>query len=94
MAGPHTHPNVSGVFINDSGIFIYTSVVSCTLPFAPAWTPALAQAPAFTFAFVSVLDSLVRYIDKDLQRASKLALELFVKGKENGQLYANSALCK
>ena len=47
---------------------------------APAQTPAPAPGPPG------------RYTDKDLQRATKLALESFVQGQEHGQLQANSVL--
>ena len=43
-------------------------------------TPALAQAPASTPAPALALGPPGRYTDKDLQRATKLALKLFVKG--------------
>ena len=54
-------------------------------------TPALAQAPAPILALASTPDPQGRYTDKDLQRATKLALELFVKDQEHSQLQANSA---
>ena len=47
-----------------------------------AQTPAPAQAPAPTPA----PGPPGRYTDEDLQRATKLALKLFVKGQEHGQL--------
>ena len=49
-----------------------------------ASTLALVQAPAPTLTSASAPASapgpLRRYIDKELQRATKLALELFIKG--------------
>ena len=62
-----------------------TPVVFC----API--PAPAQAPASTSAPASAPGLLGRYMDKNLQRATKLALELFVKGQGHGQLQANAA---
>ena len=53
----------------------------------PKPTPAVSRAPAPAFA----PGPPGRYTDEDLQRATKLALELFVKGQEHGQLQANSA---
>ena len=63
-----------------------TLAVSCAL------IPAPTQAPALTLA--SGPGPPGRYTDKDLQRVTKLALKLFVKGQEYGQLQANSAPCE
>ena len=52
----------------------------------PKPTPAVAYTPAPT----SVLGPPERYTDEDLQRATKLALESFVKGQEHSQLQASS----
>ena len=52
-------------------------------------TPAVSQAPTLASAFAPGPPG--RYTDEDLQRATKLALESFVKGQEHGQLQANSA---
>ena len=81
MAGPCTRRNVDGAPTNDSGTPKLTPAISRT----PTPAPAQAQAPASA----SVLGLPGRYTDKDLQRATKLALELFVKGHKYGQ--ANSA---
>ena len=51
-----------------------------TLAVFRAFSPTPASAPGL----------LWRYRDKDLQRATKLALKLFVKGQEHGQLQVNS----
>ena len=93
MAGSRTRRNANGAPTNDSGTRKPTSAVSCTPTSAPAQALAPAQAPALTpaLAFASVSGQPERYTDKDLQRATKLALELFVKGQEHGQLQANSA---
>ena len=88
MAGPRIRRNAGGAPTNDSG--------------TPASTPALAQTPVSTetpaptqaFALASVPGPPGRYTDEDLQRATKLALESFVKGQEHGQLQASSAPCK
>ena len=77
MAGPRIRRNTGGAPTNDSGTPEPTPAVSYTLTPAPA--QALAPAPAF------VSDSPGRYTDKDLQRATKLALKSFVKGQEHGQ---------
>ena len=46
-----------------------------------------AFTPVFAPAFALGLSD--RYMDKDLQRITKLALESFVQGQEYGQLQAN-----
>ena len=63
--------------------------VSCASTPAPAQAPAPISAPAFAPA--SAPSPPERYTDEDLQRATKLALKLFVKGQKHGQLQANSA---
>ena len=73
-----TRYNAGGALTNSSGTTKPTPAVSYT----------------FTPAFVSALGPPERYTDKDLQRATKLALELFVKGQKHGQLQANSTPCK
>ena len=80
MAGSCTYRNTGRDPTNDSGTLVSTSTVSCIL------TPALV--------FASISGPPGKYTDKDLQRATKLALELFVKGQEHGQLQTNSAFCK
>ena len=88
MAGPHIRRNAGGAHTNDSGTPKLTIAVS-RIP-----TPAMAQAPAPTPvpALASVSGPPGRYMDENLQRATKLALKLFVKGQEHDQLQANSAL--
>ena len=92
MAGPRTCRNAGGAPINDRNISVSKPAVSCTPTPALAQTLALAQAPAPVSA--SAPSSPGRYTDKDLQKATKLALELFVKGQEYGQLQRNFAPCK
>ena len=65
-----------------------------TLAVSRAPNPAPAQAPAPTSAPASTPGPPGRYTDKDLQRATKLALKSFVKSQEHGQLQANSAPCE
>ena len=48
--------------------------------------PILALAQAFASAPASTLGPPERYIDKDLQKATKLALKLFVKDQKHVQL--------
>lgn len=48
-----------------------------TLTFVAFWAPTLAPAPAFAPTPTLVLPGL--YMDVDLQRATKLALESFVQ---------------
>ena len=75
MARPRNHRNAGGVFINNSGTLKPTPAVS------RAFIPASASIPG----------PPGRYTDEDLQRATKLALELFVKGQEHDQFWANTA---
>lgn len=51
-----------------------------------------AQIPAFAQALTPALGLLSRYTNVDLQKATKLALKLFVKGQEHG--IANSTFWK
>ena len=81
MTKSHICCNAGKALIDNSGTSKLTPTIFC----AP--TPAPPQAPAPAPA--SVLGPPGRYTDKDLQKATKLALELFVKGQEHGQ--ANSA---
>ena len=54
----------------------------------PTPTPAASRVP--TPAPASAPGPPGKYTDEDLQRATKLALESFVRGQEHGQLQANS----
>lgn len=97
MAGPctcHNSPPTSDneLAINalkaptkSSGTPTPTRAVSCVPTLAPAqvFAPAQALAP--------VPDPPGSYTDEDLQRATKLAVNLYNKGQEHGQLQANSA---
>ena len=83
MAGPCTRRNAGKAPTDDSGTPKPTSAVSCAP--TPAPTQALTSAPALA----SVPGLPGRYTDEDLQKATKLVLESFVKGQEHGQ--ANSA---
>ena len=90
MARSCTRRNAGGASINDSGTFVPIPVVSRAPITTSAQTPVLAdahapaQAPALTPVSASVLGPLRRYIDKNLHRTTKLALELFVKDQEYG----------
>ena len=96
MAGPRTRRNpplggkdeLAGAPTKGNS----TPAVSCAPTPAPAQGPAPTPAPASVPA--SAQGPPRRYMDEDLQRATKLALELFVKGQEHGQLQANSAPCE
>ena len=70
MAGPCTRRNAGGTPTDSSG--------------TPEPTPAIFRAP--TPAPASASGPPGRYTDEDLQKATKLALESFVKGQEHGQL--------
>ena len=94
MAGRHTRRNASGAPTNNSGTFKPTPAISCAPTLAPAQTPVSTQAPAPILASASVPGLPGRYMDKNLQKATKLALESFVKGQKYGQLQASSAPCK
>ena len=77
MAGPHTCHNIGRDSMNSSGTPKPTSAVFR----APSPTPTYALAP--TPALASALGPPGRYTNKDLQRATKLALKLFVKGQKH-----------
>ena len=102
MVELYTRRNIGEISIDDSSTPILTPTVSCAFSLTSTQTPVLTKAfiPAYAFASnlalasASVLGSLGRYTDKDLQRTTKFALELFVKGQEHSQLQANSASCK
>ena len=90
MAGPHTCCNffadgkdklAGKTFTNDSGTLKPTPAVSHTPIPALAQILAPAQALAPTPATASTSGPPARYIDKDLNGTTKLALELFVKGQ-------------
>ena len=88
MAGPYINWNTSRVFTNDSGslnpiltvFYISTSIL------------ALVQALILIFATVSTSKLSEKYIDKDLEKATKLALKSFVKSQKHDQLKANFTL--
>ena len=68
MAEPRTYRNAGGAPTNDNDTLKPILVISC----------------ASTCTFVSALGPPERYMNKDLQRATKLALKLFVKGQKHG----------
>lgn len=94
MVEPHIYRNLPptskdelardtlGVLIKGSGTSNLTSAVfyAFTLALALAQAPALTQTPAPALGLPSM------YTNIDLQRATKLALELFFKGWEHSQL--------
>ena len=99
MARPRTHCNIGKAPTNDSDTPVLTPTVFCAPTPAPAQTSVLAKAPTPvqaptptpTSASDSVLGPSGRYTDKDLQRSTKLTLELFVKGQEHVQLQESTA---
>ena len=98
MAGLRTCRNAGGAPINDNGTSDPTPAISCAQTLAPAQAPAPipapAQAPALTPILASALGPPERYTNKDLQRATKLASESFVKGQKHDQLQASSVIRK
>ena len=92
MTGPYTYHNSSltseneltrdawGAPTKDSGTPTPISIVF----YAPTPTPTQVPAPAQTPAPIPSPPGL--YTDANLQRGTKLALQLFVKGQEYGQL--------
>ena len=97
MTGPRIRRNAGGAPTDDSGTPVPTPAVSRAPTPAPAQSPVpiKASAPAQTFAFTPAPASVPgppgRYTDENLQKATKLALELFVKGQKYGQLQASFA---
>ena len=63
-----------------SNTLIPSPAISSTQTPAPAQTPALAQTPAPAQAPAPTPGPPGMYTDVDLQRATRLALESFVKG--------------
>ena len=80
MSRPRTCRNASRVPTNNSGTFKPISAIFCVLIFS------LAQALAsiLVAALASVPGLSGRYTNKDLQKTTKLALELFVKDQKHG----------
>ena len=89
MAGSRTHRNPS--LGGKDELAGAPTKGNSTPAVSHASTPIPAYAPAPTPAPASAPGPPERYTDKDLQRDTKLALELFVKGQEHCQLQANSA---
>ena len=69
IAKPCTRRNAGRTPINDSS--------------TPILTPTVSRAFISTSTPVFVLGPPGRFINKDLQRTTKLALKLFVKGQEH-----------
>ena len=90
MAGPCTRRNIGGVPTNNSNTPKPIFAVSYALIFVPVHASALT----LVLAFASILSLLNKYTDEDLQRATKLALQLFVKNQKHGQLQTRSASCQ
>ena len=84
MARPRIRRTADRAFTNNSGTFNLKTAISYVFTFAltqipiPIKFPILAPAPTSTFA--SSPDFIGKYTDENLQRATKLALKLFVKG--------------
>ena len=92
MTRPCICYNISKVFINKNNILVSIFAIFCILTFAPAQTFFLIKVFILTQLFfliktpalASASGSLGRYIDKNLQKATKLILKLFVKGQKYG----------
>ena len=100
MARSCTYRNAAKTLIDGSNTLVPTFAVFCAPTPAPAQTfisiKALAttQAPASILVFAFAPGPPEKYTNKNLQKVTKLALELFVKGQEHGQLEANFSPCK
>ena len=92
MAGLRTRRNPLFGSKNELARALTNGNSTSAIFYAPISTPTQALAPTFASAAVSISGLSSRYTDKDLQRATKLTLKLFVKGQEHGQLQASSAL--
>lgn len=88
MAGPCTHCNTGKALINSINIPVSILAVSYAPIPAPTQTFVLTQAILLILTPVPalILGLPGMYIDKDLQRATLLALKLFVQGQEHCQL--------
>ena len=78
MARLGTLCNFNRALTNNSNTFVSIFAIFC----------------AFVSTFPSGLGPLGRYIDENLQKSTKLVLELFIQDQEHGQLYVNSTLWK
>ena len=83
MARSCTCRNASRAPINNSGTFKPTPAIPYAPTLAAAQTPVPAQVFASIPASASVLGLLERYTDENLQEATKLILELFVKNQKH-----------
>ena len=78
ITGPRICCYASKILINDSGTPNFTSAISHMQTLAP--TQVLTPIPTFA------LSPLARYIDENLQKATKLAIKLFIKGQKYNQI--------
>ena len=90
MAGPYTCHHAGKSSTYDSNIPNYIIAIFCAPILAPAQTPISAQAFALIRTFISPPGRPKRYIDNNLPKAIKLALELFVNGQEHCQIQITS----
>lgn len=78
MTGPCTCHNIDRTAINNSGTFAVFHASIFMLVQTSILIKVFTSPQALAFAFTLVIGSLKRYIDEYLQKATKLALELFV----------------
>ena len=104
MAGPHTCRNAGGAPTNDSSTPVPIPALFHAPTIAPAQTLAPTEASAPTQAPIPTSASAPtpapapafvpgppgRYMNKRLQKTTKLALELFLKGQKHSKLQASS----
>ena len=90
MAGPRMCRNAGRAPTNDNSTLeltptvFFASILMPTQTSIPTKALMPTQALASTPALASALGLLRRYTNKNLQRATKLALKSFLKGPEHG----------
>ena len=86
MPKPRIRCNAGGALTDDSGTPAPIPMSAQTSVLIKAPAPTQAPVPTLALALASVLGPPGRYTNEDLQKATMLALESFVKGQEHGQL--------
>lgn len=97
MAGLHTCRNAREAlkaFNNNSGTSISIPPISCIPTLALTEASAQALISALAQAAALALDLPSKHLNENLQKTTKLALELFLQNQKYIQFQVNSAFCK
>lgn len=76
MIGFCTCHNTDDVFVNDNNTFISIFTIFCTP--IPTLIEVFTLIKFFVLAWIPVLGLLEKYIEKNLYKATKMTLKLFV----------------